>query len=182
EWQVVSPWEVAWIGNDKKVNHCMLQRGELLMADPKPGAPSFVIVADREHTILRVRATDYRFTGKRMLAVTLVTADGAERTPLGAAATGPDLVDMELGKDRALLDRLAESGHVEVRLKGGTVRLPLDRLSEALAPYDRCMADIGKPAKGFSDAEIDALARQIAKGRAKCSENKRTRIVTCDVD
>ncbi len=181
EWQVVAPWQVSWIGNDKKVNHCMLQHGTL-MADPKPGAPSFVIVADREHVILRVRSTDYRFTAKQMLSVRLVTADGTERPALAAAATGPDLVDVEIDKDRALLGRLAESAHMDVRFDDTTVRLRLERLGEVLEPYDRCMADIGKPAKGFSDAEIDGLARQIANGRAKCSENRRTRVVTCDVD
>jgi hypothetical protein len=180
EWQVVAPWEVAWIGNDKKVNHCILARGGFDAA-PTKDDPRLMIVADRDNVILRVRAAPYRFTAARRIAVSLVTADGAALSPLAAVA-GPDLVDIKLDNQRALLDRFAASGHMELRAEDMTVRLRLDRMGEALEAYDRCMRDIGAPAKGFSGAEIDEIAELIGAGRANCNEDGRTGVLTCEKD
>jgi hypothetical protein len=44
------------------------------------------------------------------------------------------------------------------------------------------MANIGTPAKGFSTQEFDQLISQVKRGKAKCTENKRTRVTTCDMD
>jgi hypothetical protein len=44
------------------------------------------------------------------------------------------------------------------------------------------MANIGSPAKGFSSREIDQLVEKVKRGKAKCTENKRTRVMLCDVD
>lgn len=180
EWEVISPWEIAWIGNDKKVNHCILARGDFDAA-PTKDDPRMMIVADRDNVILRVRAAPYRFTAARRIAVTLATADGASQSPLAAVA-GPDLVDIKLDNERALLDRFAASGQLELRAEETVVRLRLDRMAEALKPYDTCMNDIGAPAKGFSAAEIDEIAHVIGAGRANCNENRRARIVTCERD
>jgi hypothetical protein len=180
EWQVVAPWEVAWIGNDKKVNHCILARGDFDAA-PTKDDPRMMIVADRDNVILRVRAAPYRFTAARRIAVTLATADGAAQSPLAAVA-GPDLVDIKLDNERALLDRFASSGQLELRAEETVVRLRLDRMAEALKSYDACMNDIGAPAKGFSAGEIDEIAELIGAGRANCNEDRRTGVLTCERD
>jgi hypothetical protein len=44
------------------------------------------------------------------------------------------------------------------------------------------MSNIGSPAKAWSSAEVDQLIGQIKRGKAKCAENRRTRVTTCDVD
>lgn len=180
EWEVISPWEVAWIGNDQKVNHCILVRGDFDAA-PQKDDPRLMIVADRDNVILRVRATAYRFEAARRIAVTVVTADGAAQTPLAAVA-GPDLVDIKLDNERALLDRFAASGQLDVRAEGTAVRLRLDRMGEALKPYDACMNDIGAPAKGFSAAEIDEMAELTGAGRVDCKEDRRAGVLTCQRD
>jgi hypothetical protein len=48
--------------------------------------------------------------------------------------------------------------------------------------YRACMAAIGKPAKGWTDGEIDQLVKAVKGGRATCVENKRTNTTTCDVN
>ena len=65
---------------------------------------------------------------------------------------------------------------------GAAVRLSFSGLAAAKAEFDQCMANIGTPAQGFSKDELDELIRQVKRGTAKCAENKRTRVTSCDVD
>ena len=104
----IAGWEVAWIGNDEKVNHCALTRGTT-SADLKPGEPKFVIIVDNAWMIARVRDASYKFTEKKALAVTAITAEGVESTPL-AATGGPDLADIRFSAERrrGLVDLLQE--------------------------------------------------------------------------
>lgn len=178
EFSRLGPWEVAAIGNDQKVNHCALTRGTS-SAELKPGEPQFTMIADETWTILRVRATDYRFTEKKPLAVTAATAEGAESKP-AAATGGPDLADIRFTAEER--EALLKSRHLDIRIEDSSVRLSFAGLSAAKDAFDQCMANIGTPAKGWSKAEIDQLVDQIKRGKAKCAENKRTRTTVCDVD
>ena len=175
----VEPWQVAWIGNDEKVNHCALLRGTGA-SDPLPGEPKFLFVADREWVILRVRAVEYQFTDKKPLSLTLTTAIG-ERQPL-ATTGGPDLADIRFGKDRADMAALLASPHLDVRMDGVTVRLPLDGLAAAMPAYNDCMAHIGKPAKGWTDRDVDQLIKAVKSGKARCVEDARQHRTVCDLD
>src|SRR6185436_13745510 len=76
----IGPWEVAAIGNDQKVNHCALTRGTS-SADLKPGEPKFLMIVDNTWMILRVRDASYKFTEKKPLPVTVITAEGVESKP-----------------------------------------------------------------------------------------------------
>lgn len=176
----VAPWQVMWIGNDEKVNHCVLSRGTRA-ADPVAGEPKFVFLADRQWIILRVRAAEYAFTEKKALSVTLVTAEGGERRPL-AATGGPDLADIQFGKDRAAIASLLASPYLDVRTDEATVRLALDGLAAVMPAYDECMANIGKPAKAWTDKELDQLIKAVKTGKARCVEDKQQRRTVCDVD
>jgi hypothetical protein len=100
----------------------------------------------------------------------------------GAATGGPDLADIRFSAEPKDIDALLAARHLDVRLDGSTVRLSFSGLAAAKADFDACMANIGSPAKGFSKAEFDQLLGQIKRGKAKCSENKRTGVTTCDVD
>jgi hypothetical protein len=62
------------------------------------------------------------------------------------------------------------------------VRLSFAGLEATKPAFDQCMANIGTPAKGWSSPEIDQLVSQVKHGKAKCTENKRTRVTMCDVD
>ena len=180
EYSRIGPWEVAAIGNDEKVNHCALTRGTS-SAEPNPGEPKFLMIVDRAWMILRVRDASYKFTEKKALSVTVTTAEGTQSQPL-AATGGPDLADIRFSAERRELDALLATKHLDIRTDGSTVRLSFAGLTEAKADFDQCMANIGSPAKGWSSAEVDRLIGQIKRGKAKCSENKRTRVTTCDVD
>lgn len=180
EFSRIRGWEVAAIGNDEKVNHCALTRGTS-SAELKPGEPKFTMIVDTKWLILRVRAADYKFTEKKALAVTAITADGTESKPL-AATGGPDLADIRFGVDIKERDGLLATKHLDIRMEDSTVRLSFAGLDAVRPAFDQCMANIGSPAKGWSSSEIDQLVSQVKRGQAKCTENKRTRVTMCDVD
>ena len=131
--------------------------------------------------IVRVRDVSYKFTEKKALSVTAITAEGVESTPL-AATGGPDLADIRFSAEPQERDALLATKHLDLRMDDGTVRLSFAGLGEAKRDLDQCMANIGSPAKGWSNAEIDQLIKQVERGKAKCTKNKRTRVTTCDVD
>jgi hypothetical protein len=139
------------------------------------------MIVDRTWMIARVRDASYRFTGKKQLDLTVITAEGAEMKP-AAATGGPDLADIRFSAERRDLDALLASQHLDVRLDGSTVRLSFAGLAAAKADFDACMANIGSPARGWSNVEIDRLVDQVKRDKAKCAENKRTRVTSCDVD
>jgi hypothetical protein len=178
EFSRIGPWEVAAIGNDEKVNHCALTRGT---ASPelKSGEPQFTMIADAKWMILRVRAAEYQFTEKKGLPVTVVTAEGAESKPL-AASGGSNFADIRFTPEER--EALLRTRHLNIRIEDSTVRLSFAGLDAAKPAFDECMANIGTPAKGWSSREIDQLVSQVKRGKAKCTENKRTRVTMCDVD
>ena len=180
EYSRIGPWEIAAIGNDEKVNHCALTRGTST-AEVKPGEPKFLMIVDRTWMILRVRDASYKFTEKKGLHVTVTTAEGVESKPL-AATGGPDLADIRLSAEPKDIDALLATRYLDVRAEDSNVRLSFAGLAAAKPDFDQCMANIGSPAKGWSSAEVDQLIGQIKRGKAKCSEDKRTRVTTCDVD
>ena len=131
--------------------------------------------------ILRVRDASYKFTEKKALSVTVTTAEGTQSQPL-AATGGPDLADIRFSADAGNSTRCSPPN---ISTSAPTARpcgCSFAGLAEAKADFDQCMANIGSPAKGWSSAEVDRLIGQIKRGKAKCSENKRTRVTTCDVD
>jgi hypothetical protein len=178
EFSRIGAWEVAAIGNDEKVNHCALTRGTS-SADLKAGEPKFTMIVDTTYMIVRVRDASFRFTERKGLAVTAVTAEGVESKP-AAATGGPDLADIRFASTER--DALFASKHVDIKLEDSTVRLSFAGLTEAKADFDKCMANIGSPAKGFGNGEMDQLVEKVKRGKATCTENKRTRVTTCDVD
>jgi hypothetical protein len=176
----IGPWEVAWIGNDQKVNHCALTRGTS-SADLKPGEPKFLMIVDETWMILRVRDASFKFAEKKQLAVTATTAEGIESRP-PAATGGPDLADIRFSAEPKERDALLATRHLDIRMDETTTRLSFSGLAAAKAEFDQCMANIGTPAQGFSKDELDEVIRQVKRGTAKCTENKRTRVTSCDVD
>jgi hypothetical protein len=178
EFSRIGPWEVAAIGNDEKVNHCALTRGTS-SADLKPGEPKFTMIVDNKYMIVRVRDASYRFTERKGLAITATTAEGVESRP-AAATGGPDLADIRFESQER--DALLASKHIDIKLEDSTVRLSFAGLAAAKGEFDQCMANIGSPAKGFSNREIDQLVGKVKRGTAKCTENKRTGVMMCDVD
>ncbi|WP_068018263.1 hypothetical protein [Rhodoplanes sp. Z2-YC6860] len=134
----------TWIavrGGEQHVSHCIMgPRSEA--SNPQPGKPQFMIAADREIVLLRVRAADWSFSGARDIAVTLVTGDGAEFKP-AAAVHGRDLIDIDLGTDARKVMGFAAQTYVEIRTEGTIVRLPLNGVAEVLPAYRACLTSIG---------------------------------------
>jgi hypothetical protein len=138
----------TWIavrGGEQHVSHCIIgPRSEV--SNPQPGKPQFMIAADRELVLLRVRAADWSFSGARDIVVTLVTGDGAEFKP-AAAVRGRDLIDIDLGTDARKVMEFAAQTYVETRTEGTIVRLSLNGVAEVLPAYRACVASIGNPIK-----------------------------------
>jgi hypothetical protein len=134
-------WAVLRMGQDK-VSQCVIGlRSDA--AAPSPGQPQFMISADDQFAILRVRAAEWSFSGGRDIAVTLVPANGGEQQP-AAAVRGRDLIDIALGAG-ANIGQLAKSDHLDIRTEGTDVRLPLKGLRDVLPAYRDCLAGLGKP-------------------------------------
>ena len=149
-WAVVRAGEVT-------ISHCMIGiRSDA--ATPQKGLPQFMISADHQFAVLRVRAAEWSFTGARDIAVTLVTADGTEREP-AAAVHGKDLIDIALGTAPERMAELAGSNHLEIRTEGTAVRLPLVGLSAVLPAFRHCLAGIGQAAKLQIPPQIHAAVR-----------------------
>ena len=179
EYSRIGGWEIAAIGNDEKVNHCILTRGTS-SADPKPGEPKFAFAVDQTWAILQLRTADFKYTEKKGLPVTVTTADGSESQPL-AATGGPDLANIRFATPTELNPLLATK-HLDVRVEDSTVRLSFAGLAEVRAEFDQCMANIGSPAKGWSKDEFEQILKQVKRGTAKCTTNKRTNVTMCDTD
>ena len=158
-WLSVSPegkWAVVRVG-EQKISHCMIGlRSDA--ANPEQGLPQFMISADDQFAVLRVRAAEWSFSGARDIAVTLVTAAGAERKP-AAAVHGKDLIDIAFDAAPEQMAELAASGHIEIHTEGTAVRLPLGGLATALPAFRDCLASIGQPAKSGSKPQIHAAVR-----------------------
>jgi len=168
EYSRIGPWEVAAIGNDEKVNHCALARGTA-SPDPKQGEPKFLLLVDKETMILRLRAAEYKFTGKKALAVTAITAEGVESKPL-AATGGPDLADVRFSAEPTERDALLSTKHLDIRTGDATVRLSFEGLDEAQPAFKQCLANIGSPAKGWSDAEFEHHLVVVQRlGKTRCA-------------
>jgi hypothetical protein len=137
-------WTVVRAGGET-VSHCMMGiRSDA--ANPQPGKPQFMISADDQFAVLRVRAAEWSFAGSRDIAVTLVAADGAERQP-AAAVHGKDLIDIAFDAAPERMAELAGSSHLEIRTEGTAVRLPLSGVSAVLPAFRHCLASIGQPAE-----------------------------------
>jgi hypothetical protein len=137
-------WTVVRAGGET-VSHCMMGiRSDA--ANPQPGEPQFMISADDQFAVLRVRAAEWSFAGSRDIAVTLVAADGAERQP-AAAVHGKDLIDIAFDAAPERMAELAGSSHLEIRTEGTAVRLPLSGVSAVLPAFRHCLASIGQPAE-----------------------------------
>jgi hypothetical protein len=138
-------WEVVKAGQTA-ISHCVMGvRSDA--AAPTTGKPQFMITADNDFAILRVRAAEWKFDGARSIAVTLATANGGERQP-DAFVRGQDLIDIAFGAESERLNELATAGHIDIKTEGTNVRLSLAGLADALPAFRDCLANIGKPANG----------------------------------
>jgi hypothetical protein len=115
-------------------------------ANPQPGKPQFMISADDQFAVLRVRAAEWSFSGARDIAVTLATAGGVERTP-AAAVRGKDMIDIAFVPAAERMAELAASDDLEIRTEGTVIRLPLGGLATVLPVFRACLASIGQPAQ-----------------------------------
>jgi hypothetical protein len=147
-------WTVVRAG-EQKISHCVMGvRSDA--ANPQSGKPQFMISADDQFVLLRVRAAEWAFSGARDITVTLGTvtlgtvtlgtAESAERQP-AAAVRGQDMIDIAFGPEPERMMELAASAYLDIRAEGTVVRLPLKGLAEALPAYRECLASVGLPAK-----------------------------------
>ena len=136
-----SQWEVVKSGQGT-ISHCVMGVRSDASA-PAAGKPQFMITADKDFAILRVRAAEWTFDAARSIDVTLKTVQG-ESQP-NALVSGRDLIDIAFGSE----SELAGAGHIDIKTEGSTVRLSLAGIADALPAYHDCLANIGKPLNGY---------------------------------
>ena len=130
-------WEVVKAGQ-AAVSHCVMGvRSDA--AAPQAGKPQFMITADNDFAILRVRAAEWKFDGARAIDVTLSTSKGDVQPD--AFVRGQDVIDIAFGAE----NDLANAGHIDIKTEGTTVRLSLAGIADALPAFRDCLANIGKP-------------------------------------
>ena len=134
-------WEVVKAGQGT-ISACVIGLRSDASA-PSAGKPQFMITADKDFAILRVRAAEWSFNGARSIDVSLTTGNGQSQP--GAMVSGRDLIDIAFGSE----NELATAGHIDIKTEGTAVRLSLTGLAEALPAYRDCLASIGKPANGY---------------------------------
>lgn len=144
-------WAVVQVG-EQKVGQCAMGLRSNAGA-PERGQPQFVIIADGQFAILRVRAAEWSFTGGRDIPLTLVTASGHERKP-AAAVRGPDMIDIAFGVEPERLNELAAANHLDIQAADATVRLTLNGLAAVLPAYRDCLAGIGQSAGRMTSAAL----------------------------
>ena len=140
------------------------------------------MIVDTSWMILRVRDAGYKFTEKKPLAVRPGTAEGVE-LKRHAVTGGRTWLTFASAPSRRRATRCSRPGT-------STSAWILPRCDSRSRPRARvdsssinCMTNIGTPSqRASSKDEFDQLFRQVKRGTAKCSENKRTRVTTCDVD
>ena len=144
-----------------------------MCSPPCHGAPACWRFARRLAPASRLWTSQFRMT---QTSVRCIQKRIARKSP------DPDTRAKERSRAEATeLDRLAKLEDLR-RKYSLRVRLSFAGLDAAKPAFDECMANLGTPAKGWSNREIDQLVSQIKRGKAKCTENKRTRATMCDVN
>lgn len=134
-------WEVVKAGQGT-ISHCVMGvRSDAPV--PSAGKPQFMITADKDFAILRVRAAEWKFDGARSIDVTLTT--GKSESQPGAMVSGRDLIDIAFGSE----SELAAAGHIDIKTEGTIIRLSLAGIADALPAYRDCLTNIGKPMNGY---------------------------------
>jgi hypothetical protein len=161
-------------------NHCALARGTA-SPDPKQGEPKFLLLVDKgDDDPAACARAEYKFTrGKRRSPSRRSPrrAWRASRSPQPAGRTSPTSASSAEPTER---DALLSTKYLDIRTGDATVRLSFEGLDEARPAFKQCLANIGSPAKGWSDAEFEQILEQVKRGKTKCATRKN--VTTCDVD
>lgn len=137
--QDVGPWEAVLWAHAGKVDHCTLSR-----ARSAPPGVSYGWFIDGEMAILGIEARSWRLTPGTSVEMTITPQRGSERR-MAARAVMSSRANLEVGKDRSLLEDLQRSEHAEVRIGGVAVRLAFDDFNAARVVLEACVQRIGAP-------------------------------------
>jgi len=153
-------WEIAAIGNDEKVNHCMLTRGTS-SADPKPGAPKFAFAstkpgrscsfARRTSNTPRRRASRDRDDG------------GRHREQAAGCDRRSDLAISASARRRS--STRCSHQHLDVRVEDITVRSRL-RSQRDQGRARSMHGEYRQPGEGWSKGEFERILKQVKRGTA----------------
>lgn len=136
--KAVGPWEaVQWV-RGSTVSRCTLIR------ETKPAdAPGYGIPVDQEGTLLSVETTAWQLTPNLAVSATLKPRAGAIRR-LTARPMSQQRANVDISKDRAMLDDLQRSEQLEVQIGAVKVKLPFDDFNAARVVLESCVMTLGK--------------------------------------
>lgn len=136
--RTVGPWEaVQWV-RGSTVSRCTLIR------ETKPAdAPSYGVLVDQEGTLLSVETTAWQLTPNLAVSVTLKPQAAAMRR-LMARPVSQQRANVDISKDRAMLDDLQRSDQLQVQIGAVKVKLPFDDFNAARVVLESCVMTLGK--------------------------------------
>ena len=135
----VGPWEAVLWTRSGTVDHCTLSR-----ARSAPAGVSYAWYVDGQVAILGVETSAWQLRPRENVAVVVKPQHGRERK-LTAVAASPGRANLQLGRDRSLLDDLQRSEQVDVRIGAVTARLAFDDFNAARVVLESCVQKIGAP-------------------------------------
>lgn len=135
----VGPWEAVIWANGKQVHHCTMSR-----ARKAPEGVSYAVLVDTEVVLLGVESAAWKLTPGATIEPVL-TPEKGKAHKAKARAVSPTRANIDL--QRAELDTLQQSAHVDVEIAGKKVRLPFDDFNAGRVVLESCVQQIGKEFK-----------------------------------
>ena len=133
----IGPWEaVQWV-RGRTVSRCTLIR-----ETKAAGTPGYGFLVDREGVLLSVETPAWKLTPDVAVAATL-TPQAAGIRRFSAKPVSAERANIDISKDRAMLDDLQKSERLEVQIGGVKVDLPFDDFNAARVVLEICVQKIG---------------------------------------
>jgi dienelactone hydrolase len=143
----IGPWTISGWNNDNGP-YCIAER-QLPGAAGRGATLHYVLVRTRIGYRLVLASTDWELKSGTSFPVELI-ANPVLRSDASALVLGENMVGIDLGSDRQLMQRLAMAPQIEVKTAQRTFKLPVDVFDRAVAASDTCFDAIKQPSNPFA--------------------------------
>jgi dienelactone hydrolase len=143
----VGPWTVSgW--NNGNGPYCIAER-QLPGAAGRGATLHYAFVRMRIGYRLALASTDWELKSGTSFPIELI-ANPVLRSDASALVLGENMVGIDLGSDRQLMQRLGTAPQIEVKTAQRTLKLPVDVFDRVVAEADTCFDAIKQPSNPFA--------------------------------
>lgn len=143
----IGPWSVSgW--NNSNGPYCIAER-QLPGAAGRGATLHVALVRMRIGYRLALVSPDWELKSGASFPVELI-ANPVLRSDASALVLGENMVGIDLGSDRQLLQKLATAPQIEVKTAQMTFKVPVDAFDRAVAEADTCYGAIKQPSNPFT--------------------------------